>query len=381
MRKRTIVLGLVILLAVIVGVVLFQSFNPDKASAPNGGGTPELSTETVVDGLGKPWDVAFTPDGSMLFTEKAGRVSTFQNSQTQTLLTIEDVVSRGEGGLMGLAVDPEYAENRFIYVCFNSNEDIRVARLQLNNDLSGVEERSDIITGMPNNTTTFPGRHSGCRPRFGPDGYLWVGTGDVAIGTNPQDSESLGGKVLRVDRDGQSAPGNLGPPFDSRVYSYGHRNIQGLAFFTQPRQDGVVGYSIEHGPDKDDEVNELRLGNFGWDPVPGYNESVPMTDTRKFPEAVEAVWNSGGSTIAPSGGTILDGPQWKGWNGAPAMAVLKGQHVRILTFDNQGKLTGEQAILKDFGRIRSAVMGPQNDLYLTTDNGGGQDKIIRVTPK
>lgn len=381
MRKRTIVLGLVILLAVIVGVVLFQNFNPDKAAAPNGGGTPELSTETVVDGLDKPWDVAFTPDGTMLFTEKSGRVSKVQDGQTQSVVTIEDVVSRGEGGLMGLAVDPEYAENRFIYVCFNTNEDIRVARLQLNNDLSGVEERSDIITGMPTNTTSFPGRHSGCRPRFGPDGFLWVATGDVAIGTNPQDPQSLGGKVLRVDRDGQPAPDNLDPPFDPRIYSYGHRNIQGLAFFAQPRPDGLAGYSIEHGPGKDDEANKLLPGNFGWDPVPGYNESVPMTDTRKFPDAIEAVWRSGNSTIAPSGGTILEGSEWKDWNGALAMAILKGQHVRILTFDGQGKLANEQAVLKNFGRIRSAVIGPRNNLYLTTDNGNGQDKVIRVTPR
>lgn len=385
MKKSFSVIALVILAVLVIGAALFfKSVNPEPGANNNemaDNAAPELSTAVMADGLTKVWDVAFTPDNTLLFSEKAGRISSLRDGQVRPLITLTDVVDRGEGGLMGLAVDPDFVQNRFIYACFNTENDIRVGRFKLNNDLSGVNKRQDIITGLPVNTSTFPGRHSGCRPRFGPDGYLWVGTGDVANGTNPQDPKSLGGKVLRVDRDGQPAPGNLDVPFDPRIYSYGHRNIQGLAFFSEPRADGVVGYSIEHGPGRDDEANELLPGNFGWNPVPGYNEQVPMTDTAQFPEAVPAVWSSGSSTIAPSGGVILTGDKWQSWQGALAMAVLKGQHVRILTFDHAGQLSAEQAVLKTFGRIRSVVLGPQNDLYLTTDNGDGQDQIIRVTPK
>lgn len=390
-RKRELVLfgAIAIITIAITGWYVYRLQNsvaPEETDQSAGrqeaeSSTPEFDLTVVADGLSNVWDIGFLPDGTALITERSGAISRLQDGNKVILLSVTEVLARGEGGLMGLAIDPDYSENQFIYACFNTDSDIRVARFKVNPDLSGTSERQDIITGLPANTTTFPGRHSGCRPRFGPDNYLWVGTGDVAIGTNPQDPKSLGGKILRVDRDGQPAPDNLPPPFDPRIFSYGHRNTQGLAFFTAPRADGVSGYSIEHGSSRDDEVNELRPGNFGWDPVPGYNEQVPMTDAEKFPEALPAAWSSGSPTIAPSGGAILEGDKWQSWQGALVIAVLKGQHVRILTFDDSGQLAGEQAVLKTFGRIRSAVLGPGNDLYLTTDNGDGQDKIIRVIPK
>ena len=341
--------------------------------------TPRLKTSIIVKGLTNPWDLGFGTDGTIFFTERTGYISVLVGTKQQVLKQVEDVFVKGEGGLLGLVVDSDFASNRYIYTCFNTKNDIRLVRWKVSPDLTALSERTDIITGMP---VSSSGRHSGCRPRFGPDGYLWVGTGDVAMGNNAQNPASLGGKILRVDRDGQPAPDNLKPPFDERIFSYGHRNTQGLAFLPAPVK-GVFGYSVEHGPDRDDEVNPLEAGNFGWDPVPGtYNEAVPMTDLAKYPDSLSAVWRSGDSTIAPSGATALKGENWLAWDGALAVAVLKGKHVRILIFDQADPLNllEEIEVLKDFGRIRSVVQGPDGNLYFSTDNGHGSDQIVRVTP-
>ena len=164
---------------------------------------------------------------------------------------------------------------------------MRVTRWRVDETFTALTDRTDIVTGIPVNTDGQLGRHSGCRPRFGPDGYLWVGTGDAALGSVPQDPLSLGGKVLRITRDGAGAPRNPGAPLDPRIWSYGHRNVQGLAF----RPTDGLGVSVEHGPGTDDELNLLTEGNFGWDPVGAggsYDESGPMTDLGKFPDAVPA---------------------------------------------------------------------------------------------
>lgn len=346
------------------------------------GGAPELDRHIMLDKLTNVWDVAFLPDDTLLFTERAGTISKLVDGQRIFMTTVPNIYAQGEGGLLGLTVDRNFGSNRFIYACYNTRQDIRVSRWKVTDNNAGLTDKTDIVTGMPVNTTTFPGRHSGCRLRFGADSYLWIGTGDVGQGASPQDPKSLGGKILRVDRNGQPAPDNLGGDNDPRIYSIGHRNVQGLAMLEIPRL-GIYGYSVEHGPDKHDEVNALVRGNFGWDPVPGaYNEAVPMTDKTKFPLAIDAIWDSGSSTIAPSGMTFIKGAKWKGFNGRLAMAVLKGKQVRLLEIDGSGKLKSEQVLFdNEFGRIRSAVMGPNDDLYLTTDNGGGQDKIIRISPR
>lgn len=236
------------------------------------------------------------------------------------------------------------------------------------------------MTGLPVNNGEFPGRHSGCRPKFGADGYLWIGTGDAAMGTNAQSPESLGGKILRVDRNGKPAQGNLGGSFDPRIYSYGHRNVQGLAMY-KDLKNGIFGYSIEHGPDINDELNPLKSGNMGWNPVPGYNETVSMTNKERFPTAIEPIWVSGGSTIAPSGMTFITGRKWQKMEGMLAIAVLKGAQVKLLDVTDNGNVGTEYTLFKnEFGRIRTAVMGPDDDLYISTDNGSGKDRIIRLYP-
>jgi glucose/arabinose dehydrogenase len=334
-----------------------------------------LEVDDFILGLDKPWDIDWLPNGTVLVTERPGRLNVYVDGTDAepVVMPISDVVARGEGGVMGLEVDPDFASNGYVYVCTTSNaggaNDVRLVRLTLrtpNGD--AIVDRRDIVTGMPYST----GRHSGCRPRFGPDGFLWVGTGDAAIGTTPQNDDSLGGKVLRIDRDGNAASDNLG---GFRWYSKGHRNIQGMAF----RSDGL-GMSAEHGPSVDDEVNLLVPGNFGWDPVPGYTESVPMTDFDKFPDAVGAVWSSGSPTLALAGATFLEGDAWGNWNGVLAVATLKAEHLHIYFVDSEGTVTGEARAIDDEGRLRTPRQGPDGLLYVTTDGGGGSGKVLRVTP-
>jgi aldose sugar dehydrogenase len=336
---------------------------------------PNLTVTTVTTGLTNPWDLGFAPGNVLFLTERPGRIDALVGGQLRVLAAPADARAVGEGGMMDLAVDPNFASNRRIYTCFLSAasgaRDIRIVRWHVNAGVTALDQRADILTGITANPT---GRHSGYRPRFGPDGFLWVGTGDAAIGTNPQNPNSLNGKTLRITTDGAPAPGNAGAPFRPEIYTYGHRNVQGIAFAANG-----IAYSIEHGTDRDDEVNILvRGGNYGWDPVPGYDETRPMTDLTKFPNARVAVWSSGLPTIAPSGGTILSGSQWAGWDKALAMAVLKGQQLKVLGFTADGTaVEGQWDRIHDQGRLRVAVQGPDGALYLTTDSATGS--ILRVT--
>ena len=353
--------------------------------------TPPLTETTVVSGLDHVWDIGFLPDGTMLYTERAGRISAFVDGEKRLLNEPADVVRRGEAGVMGMAIDPQFAFTRFVFVCLvstlpSAGEDVRIARFQLNEAGTALVNRVDIVTGAPVNVTSAEaGRHSGCRPRFGPDGRLWVGMGDAAQGSAPQNAWSLGGKVLRMDREGRGVPLNLGPPYDSRIYSIGHRNVQGLAF----RQSDGLGVSTEHGPDRDDELNRLDGGNFGWDPRgagDSYDESGPMTDLAKFPGARRAIVSSGSPTIAPAGASFVTGSRWGTWDGVLAVATLKGEALRTLRLaPNTGALqdtvqdTG--ITMTGYGRLRAVTQGPDGDLYVSTSNGGGTDRIIRLTPR
>ena len=338
----------------------------------------QLKTEIITEGLNKPWEIAFLPSGDFLINERGGSMTRFDASgqQQAEISGLPDIYAQGEGGLLGLAVDPEFNSNNYVYACYDTREDIRLSRWQLADD--ELSDQTDIVTGMPVNTTTFPGRHSGCRMNFDEKNHLWIGTGDVAQSSNPQDPQSLGGKVLRVDRDGSPVKGNQGGEFDPRIFSYGHRNVQGIAL----TENGVYpGYSIEHGPSEDDEINALVTGNFGWDPGDDYDESVPMTDIDTFPEAVDAVWSSGSPTLAPSGASMVYGEQWGDYDGDLFVAMQKSMHLRHFKVNDDGSLGEETKLFEnEFGRLRTVRQGPDSALYILTDNGADQDKIIKVTP-
>lgn len=359
--------GLAVTLGVAIAVAALTACQPAKKGS---GGAPNLNVNVILGGLNNPWDLAFAPD-AVFFTERTGPISAIlTNGQRVILGTPGDVKPGGEGGMLGIAVDPNYASNRVIYTCYSSTGlDNRIVAWTVAGDFSGLGGPFPIVTGMPYNNSSV-GRHSGCRLKIGPDGFLWVGTGDAAMTGTAQDVNNLGGKVLRIDGNGNPAPGN---PFGTRVWSLGHRNVQGLAF----RPGNGQAYSVEHGPDRDDEVNiEIAGANYGWAPGPGYNEGVPMT----FAGGQGAVWSSGVPTIAPSGATFLSGPQWKGWDGALAVAVLKAHHLHIYFLNAQGGISGETTVLPNSPRLRSAVLGPDGNLYITTDVGGGGGQIWQVIP-
>jgi glucose/arabinose dehydrogenase len=347
---------------------------PDQGPPAN---SPTLTTTNFVTGLTNPWDMAFLADGTMFFTERPGPVRVrLTNGMVNGIVTPGDVAPAGEAGMMGLAVDPGFASNRFIYTCYTATSDNRVVRYQVNNGFNGIVGSATVLVqGLAK--ANF---HDGCRVRFGPDGKLWVTTGDGGVGTAPQDHNSLNGKVLRINSDGSAPPDNpfVGQPGDDRIYTFGHRNPQGITF----RPGGGVPYAIEHGPTVNDEVNQLTVGgNSGWDPVPGYNQGVPMTDLQKFPNAMLPAWRSGDSgTLAPSGGTFITGAQWKSWANQLVVAFLKDSKARVMFLDGSGNVSFATPFLANGVRLRSAVQGPDGNLYISTDVGGGNGAIVRVVP-
>ena len=368
---------------------------PDAAGAPSAGAVPALEVEVVVDGLTNAWDVARAPDGTLLVDEREGGLTavTPDGSVTEVDADFGDLYSNGETGLMGLVLDPAFAENRRLYTCQGVEEDggaeIQVIAWTVEEDWSAANRVADPLVGdIPANESS--GRHGGCRPRFDSSGALLVGTGDNAVGTNPQDLTSLAGKVLRIDpQTGGPAAGNPfsgtgadGAAADERIYSYGHRNVQGIA--VRPGTDQV--FTVEQGSDRDDEVNRSQPGgNYGWDPdgAGTYDESVPMTDP-DIPGAVPAVWSSGPSTIATSGGDFISGSGWGGYDGVLVVGVQRDTGLLALRLDDEGRLV-EQFRVPEFedtyGRIRTPVMGGDGALYVTTDNGDETDQLLRVTPR
>ena len=374
------------------------------ASGPSGGGappgsfttpatapTPGFKVDEVAGGLEHGWDVGFLPDGKVLVTQRTGKIALLSSglpgaTVTQLKADTSDVLVRGEGGLLGMVIHPDFATSRLFTTCLDHTEngvakDIRLVTWRLNDDEKVATRVKELLTGLPVNPS---GRHSGCRPTMAPDGTLLVGTGDTASDPRiPQDRKRLGGKVLRIDLNtGKPAAGNPDP--GSPVLTYGHRNVQGVAI--RPGHDQI--WTVEHGPDKNDEVNLIKPGaNYGWDPSRGgantrsYDESVPMTDLNRFRDAVPAKWQSGETTEATCAAAFLSGQQWRDLNGALVITALKGAKLILLRLDDKDNVVSV-AIPPEFndkyGRLRAARSAPDGSLYLTTSNGTG-DKLLRVT--
>ncbi len=375
---------------------------------------PTLTREvvSVPGGLSAPWDLAFLPDGAMLITERCAglsivrggvRTRLFGAAGSQTVAA--DFFCEGQSGMLGVAVDPEFGSaNRFVYVFMASSATTprrnRVLRLTLGADYQGVSDRADIVDDIAfkqvGNAHGGPGAHSGGRIRFGiasGDHYLYVGTGDNHNGALPQRPVApLGGKVLRVTRDGAAAPGNDAPAgFDGRIFTYGHRNVQGIAF----RPGSGQPFIAEHGPNHSDEVTPLVAGgNGGWDPKdrPGLNcadgycgyagsaATMPMTDTARFPAAMRPGWTNSGVSQGMGPATFLSAAQWKAWDGRLAVGIMAGQRIEILTLDGAGFATANSTAkaVNDplSARIRSLVQGPDGSLYVLTDS----NQLWRIVP-
>ncbi|MFC4002765.1 PQQ-dependent sugar dehydrogenase [Prauserella oleivorans] len=361
------------------------------AAAPTG---TALRVEEVAGGLEHGWDIGFLPDGRMLVTERPARFKLVDaGTVTEISADLDDVHVEGEGGLMGLVVHPDFERTREFTTCQTHQDngdaiDVRLVTWRLSEDARAATRVRDLLTGLPVNDS---GRHSGCRPTIAADGALLVGTGDTADDPAiPQDRRNLGGKVLRIDlRTGEGLPDN---PFASsrdanerRIYTYGHRNVQGVA--VRPGSGQV--FASEHGPTGFDEMNRIRPGaNYGWDPSQGgtvdfYDEDVPMTDRERFPDAVPPLWTSGEtSTEAPSGAAFLTGERWGELNGSLAVVALRGQKVLLFQLNDAGtevtNLHLPTELNDTYGRLRGVRSGPDGALYITTSEGD-DDKLLRVT--
>lgn len=362
---------------------------------PQAGGPGELHVEVVASGLEHPWEIGFLPDGSALVTQRPGELALLRQPDLRpqpVQADFSDVLARGEGGLMGLVVHPDFHANREFTTCQTHQEDgravdIRLITWRLAEDGTRAERVGQpLLTGLPINPS---GRHSGCRLAVAPDGALLVSTGDTARPTTAQDLRSPGGKVLRLDLDtGRPLPDNPfwddPDPRQQLVLTYGHRNVQGLAI----GPDGQV-FAAEHGPDSEDELNLLRPGrNYGWDPSRGgrnpvfYDESVPMTDLRRFPDAVPPLWTSGTDTETVCAAAFLRGGQW-GEPGVLAVTALKGSKLllfRLAPGPSVLEVEVPPALDGTHGRLRGAQQGPDGALYVTTSNGT-DDEVLRVTAR
>jgi glucose/arabinose dehydrogenase len=389
MRRLVILVGS-LLLAVPTAAVAETAPTPDTSSSSVGADQrasafPALTVTRKVRGLETPWDVQRLPRRRLLISERDNRRLIVWRAGTKRVLRFpsSQVWASGETGLMSIAVDPNFRRNRRVYTCQGGfvpgGHDVRVLAWRMNRHYTGVRRLRVLLSGLP----ATSGRHGGCRLLINRVGALLVGTGDAATGTNPQNLSSLGGKLLRLNRfTGKPSAHNpwAGSASVRRRYvlNYGHRNVQGLA----QRADGPL-WSVEHGPDRDDEINKVVAGgNYGWNPVPAYNENVPMTDHSLPGAQVDARWSSGVPTIATSGATWVRGTQWGSYNGTLAVAALKGSRLVFFKFDSAGHLlwTRTPAAVTHFGRLRSVTRAANGDLLVTTSNGS-DDSVLRVSPR
>jgi len=383
--RRFSVLLLCSVLALPASASAQASGNAPAAEASRTAAFPALKVVRQVGGLATPWDVQLLPKGRLLISERDNRRLIRWRAGKKRVLRFpsESVWASSETGLMSIAVDPGFSRNRRVYTCQGGftagGHDVRVVAWRMNRHYTGVRQIRILLAGLP----ATSGRHGGCRLLIARDGALLVGTGDAAVGTNPENLDSLGGKILRLSRF-SGAPLASNPfassssPTRRYVLNYGHRNVQGLA----QRADGSI-WSVEHGPDRDDEINVVHAGaDYGWNPVPGYNESVPMTDDSLPGPQVHAAWSSGFPTLATSGAVWVRGAQWGAYDGTLAVAALKASRLVFFKFDSAGHLlwTRTPAAMEQFGRLRSVTRARNGDLLVTTSNGT-DDAVLRVSPR
>lgn len=351
--------------------------SPSPATAPT-----ELRVETVVAGLDTPWDLAWGPDGQIWVSERGGRISRLNpaTGQRTTAGQVPDVAESGESGLMGITFHPDFATQPFVYAAhtYSSDGGLRNRLVRMRWDGQALGSPEVLLTNIPGS-----GIHDGSRLAVGPDRLLYMTTGDAASADLAQDRASLAGKVLRLTLTGQGAPGN---PFNSGVYSVGHRNPQGLVF--HPTTGAL--YLTEHGPADNDEVNAIVAGrNYGWPMVRGFCDDDAGNE-RTFCQAnnvVEplAAWTP---TIAPSGADIYVADLIPEWKGSLLFTSLKGALYRLVLSNDGQRVTARETFFQGrFGRLRDVLVAPDGAVYLATSNRDGRgspasddDRILRIRP-
>lgn len=347
---------------------------PPNAEVITAADGTRFALEVIATNLEIPWALAFAPDGRLFFTERPGRVRVFQNGQVVATpaLTLTDVAAVGEGGLLGLAVHPDFATNHFVYLAYgarlaNGSRETRVVRYRETGNILG--EPAVLLAGVG-----AADIHDGARVKFGPDRKLYVTMGDVADPPTAQDLGRLTGKILRLNEDGSVPSDNPFP--GSPIWSYGHRNPQGLDW--QPVTNQL--WNAEHGQTGNDEINRVIAGrNYGWPVIEGDQTRAGMETPVLFFSP----------SIAPSGASFYTGTAITGFRQNLFVAALAQQlllRVRFEPNDPTRVLTTERLLAGRFGRLRDVVTGPDGALYLCTSNRDGRnnpvatdDRIIKLS--
>jgi glucose/arabinose dehydrogenase len=341
----------------------------------------DIAVQIVASGLENPWSVEVLPDGSYIVTERAGRMRIIKDGKPSAPIAgLPAISAGGQGGLLDIALDPKFAENRTLYFTASINGDggrgTAVFRAKLAPDNSRLEGAERLFAM---NRFTGTGEHFGSRIAISSDGKLFFGIGDRGDGDRAQDPKDHAGKILRIETDGKIPADNPyavngeGAP---EVWSIGHRNPQGLAFDTK---DGTL-FTVEHGARGGDEINIPQPGgNFGW-PVISYGKHYSGQD---FPGGTsqegmiqpDYYWDP---SIAPGAIAVYHGAMFPEWDGSLFVTALKYQLLVRLERDESGKIASEERMLKgDYGRMRDVVVAPDGALLILTDDSNGS--LLRVS--
>jgi len=330
--------------------------------------------EVIAENLYVPWAIVENGEGKLYFTERSGAIRKIEGGKliAQPLITLKTpFISRGEGGLMGIALDPDFSQNHFIYVMHSYTEGglnyNRIVRLVEKNNIAFIDRI--LLDKIPGGLF-----HNGGRLKVGPDQKLYITTGDAGNPVLAQELTSLAGKILRIELDGGIPEDN--PFINSPIYSFGHRDPQGLTW----NSDNIL-YASEHGETGRDELNRIQPGaNYGWPIVQGDKDSKEVTIQRPILQSGEETW-------APSGIAFIDqGP----WMGKLLIAALRGVQLLAISLKNDGTEVEkvESWLKEEYGRLREVVQARDGSIYLATSNRDGRgypdrtdDKIIRLIPK
>jgi aldose sugar dehydrogenase len=344
-------------------------------------GAIQFRVDTVVGGLAVPWSIAFAPDGRMLLTERPGRIRVVEDGKLreEPLARIPDVESSSEIGLMGLALHPDFGANHLLYISYGySGDGLRVRVVRFRETGTALTDRKVIIENIP-----AAENHAGCRLRFGPDGKLYVTTGDATERDLAQQLDSLAGKILRLNDDGTVPTDNpLINQQGSRpeIWSYGHRNPQGLDW----QSDSHAMFETEHGPSGfdgpggGDEVNRIERGkNYGW----------PLIHHTQTHEGLESPILEFTPAVAPASGMFYRGKLFPELRGNFLFGCLRGTCLMRVVFDGSRVVKHERLLERKYGRIREVVEGPDGAIYFSTSNRDGRgspaqqdDRILRLSP-
>ena len=341
------------------GVTDEPTEEPSEASTPSDpsvGATTEMAPAvprvvgTVAEGLVAPWGIDFLPDGSAVVTERDTRrvLRVTEAGDVSEIGVVDEAAPQGEGGLLGVAVSPTYESDSTLFFYLTTATDNRVVRTTYDGPADGAGEGLGalevILDGIPNGFI-----HDGGRLEFGPDGDLYVSTGETGEPTLAQDRDSLGGKILRITPDGAPSPDN--PDSSSPVWTWGHRNVQGLAF-----DDEGELWASEFGASTWDELNRIEKGqNYGWPEVEGRGGRSEYADP-------EVVWNT--ADASPSGLAFLDGDVW--------MAGLRGERLWRVDVSSGRARDPRDFFVGAYGRMRSVAVAPDGNLWVTTSNRDGR---------